>query len=346
MDTLTARPQLLKQANISLIRRVIKSRGTATRAEIAEETQISSTTVRSLLTEMMQNGEIESIGYDESSGGRKAERYTLNPGRYYSVAFCIAENQIHGLLVNVCGEILEEAVLEAPDEDYESAITAFLDDLMEKKEIRSIGIGVPGIVERGSFWRKPNRGEELYKVDIGDRLAARYKIPIVMENDLNATAIGFGRCYQNEFPEENPEDTNMAYLHFEKGCVSAGFIADGKVIRGSSNFAGEISLIPMEDGRILDEWISESAGDTQYTSLVIRIISWICGILNPEYVVLGGPDLRKECIGPIEEGLFALLPKNMYAKILYASDMWHDYHEGMAYLTAGKMFDEIQFIKE
>ena len=80
MDTLTARPRLLKQANLSLIRRVIKNRGTATRAEIAGETQISSTTVRSLLAEMLENGEIESIGHDESSGGRKAERYFLYRG--------------------------------------------------------------------------------------------------------------------------------------------------------------------------------------------------------------------------------------------------------------------------
>ena len=35
MDTLTARPRVLKQANLSLIRKVLKAKGTATRAEIA-----------------------------------------------------------------------------------------------------------------------------------------------------------------------------------------------------------------------------------------------------------------------------------------------------------------------
>lgn len=83
MDTITARPRLLKQANLSLIRKVIKSKGTATRAEIAAETKISSTTVRSLLAEMMENGEIQGIGHDESSGGRKAERYGFKPDQYY-----------------------------------------------------------------------------------------------------------------------------------------------------------------------------------------------------------------------------------------------------------------------
>lgn len=86
--------------------------------------------------------------------------------------------------------------------------------------------------------------------------------------------------------------------------------------------------------------------DKDYTDLMIRIISWICGILNPQYVVLGGPDLRTDCIGPISDGFSALLPKHMTAEILYSADMWHDYHDGMASLTAGKIFDDVQFIKE
>ena len=56
MDTLNGRPKLLKQANLSLIRKVITAEGTATRAEIARKTNISSTTVRSLLAEMLENG--------------------------------------------------------------------------------------------------------------------------------------------------------------------------------------------------------------------------------------------------------------------------------------------------
>ena len=346
MDTLTGRPGLLKQANLSLIRKVIRNKGTATRGEIAEETKISSTTVRSLLAEMADAGEIDSIGFDESGGGRKAERYQFRRDRYYSAAFCIGERQIHALLVDACGEILKTTRLDAADREFEQVITAFLDELLPQKEVKSIGIGVPGVVDGGSYWKKYMNSDELYRVDLGERISSRYGIPVVMENDMNATAIGFGRCYGKEFPGEDPDDTNMAYLHFDKGCIGAGFIAGGRIIRGGNNFAGELGLIPMEDGRTMDQWLSDPVGDTRYIDLVTRIICWICAILNPQYVALGGPSLREDCVGPIGDGLFALLPRHMSPQILYSPDVQHDYHDGMAYLTAARMFDEIQLVKE
>ena len=92
--------------------------------------------------------------------------------------------------------------------------------------------------------------------------------------------------------------------------------------------------------------MAEPMEDVRYVDLVVRVISFICGILNPQYVVLGGPSLQKDCIGPIGDGLSAFLPKHLLAEILYSPDVWHDYFDGMASLTAAKMFDEVQFIKE
>lgn len=346
MDMLTARPRLLKQANLSMIRKAIKSRGTATRAEIAEETAISSTTIRTLLREMQQNGEIESAGHDASSGGRKAERYRFTQDRFYGAAFCLTDRQVHALLVNVCGEIVETVMLDAEDGDHQRAIVPFLDELAGRKELKSIGVGVPGVVDRGGFWRKSPTDGVLYRSDIGDALHRRYGLPVVVENDMNATAIGFQRCYEKEFPSEDPESTSMAYVHFEQTCVSAGFIADGRLVRGSCNFAGELGLVLMDGDRLVDESMAGPMDDIQYTSFVVRIVSWICGILNPQYVALGGPALRKDCIGPIGDGLSSFLPKHMAAEILYAPDVRHDYYDGMAYLTARSMFDDVQFIKE
>lgn len=349
MDLMTARPELLKQANLSLIRGVLKERGTATRAEIAESTGISSTTVRALLTEMLDSGEVESNGHDASSGGRKAERYRFRPDRYHGAAFCIRDDRADALVVNACGEIVETAPLAVPGRDVkglEEAMSACLDGLLRRRDIRSIGIGMPGVVDAGGVWIKERRGEKLLRYDLGDRLRSRYGLPVVMENDINAIAIGFGRCYEREFPQARHEDTNMAYLYFEPGCVGAGFLAGGQILRGCRNFAGELGLVPLAGGRLLEEQMAGDMDDAAYIDTLIQVVGWVCGILNPEYIALGGPSLRKDCLGPIGDGLSSLLPHDMLAELLYAPDEWSDYHDGMAHLTAEKMFEAVRLVRE
>ncbi len=93
MDTLTARP---RAGEFPQIRRVIKRRGTG--AEIAGETQIKLYDGPLSLAEMMENGEIESIGHDESSGGRKRRNgYRFKPDKYYGAAICISAVRCTGV---------------------------------------------------------------------------------------------------------------------------------------------------------------------------------------------------------------------------------------------------------
>lgn len=345
MDALNAKPGLLKQANLTEIRCFLREKGTATRAEIAEGTRISGTTVRALLCEMLEDGEIESVGRDASSGGRRAERYGLRRDRYYGAAVCIAEGKLHGLLVDVYGQVVESVLLDAPEEEAPRAVFNFLDGVTARHEIRAIGVGAPGVADGDGFLRKRAQEDALHRVDIGRALRERYGLPVVLENDLIATTLGFGRCYAREFPEEDPEHANMAYLYFEPGCVSAGFIVGGRIVRGINRFAGEIGLVPMLDERPLDEWMAEPMDDARYIACVTHIAGWVCGMLNPQYVALGGPGLRRDCVAAVGEGLSALLPGPMQAEILYASDRWHDYRDGMAYLTAQKMMNRVKIVK-
>ncbi len=343
MEPLRATPGLLKQANLTRLRRELKNRGTATRAELAEATGISTTTVRALLEELLAAGEIERAGCGASSGGRRAGRYRLVPGCYYGAAVCITGEEAHALVVDVGGVIVETVPLALPQDDYSRAIVPFLDELSARRPLRAIGVGVPGAADGGGFWRGEASGA-LRRVPLGEELARRYGVPVVLENDVNATAIGFGRCYEAEFPAEDPEDTNMAYVYFKDTCVSAGLLAGGRVIRGHSRFAGELGLVPHGEGTV-DEWLAAAADAHTYTARVVEMLSWLCGLLNPQYIALGGPAFRRECLGPIGDGLTALLPHPLAPELLDAGDMWHDYHSGMAFLTAERMFSEVQLVQ-
>jgi len=368
---------MLKQVNLSLIRNAFKSIGVATRAEIADKTMISPTTVRSLLTEMQRNGEIESIGYAESSGGRKAEKYRFKSNRFFSVSFCITGEDVSYLIVDIYGNTLEAGELGKLDVDTREPIVSFLDQLLTQREIKSIGLGVPGIVDDGVYWSMAPDGDSLTRIDIGVFLAQLYGIPVIMENDLNAIAIGYCRSYEKLFPAgdpgsgpdsgsgngpgndpgsspdsslgngpagapgNGPYSTNMAYISFAEHGISAGFIAEGRIVRGFKNHAGELSLVPQCQYDTPYEFKPRQMNDDQFVTYVVKVLSWICAILNPQYITLAGPEFRENCLAAIRDGIRARISHNMIPEVHYSPDDRHNYFEGMAFLTAERIFDEV-----
>lgn len=343
-DEVMGKPNMLKQVNLSMIRKAILEKGTATRAEIVAATNIGVSTVRTLLTELQQAGELAPVGLDESTGGRSATRYELNKERFFGVSLCLDGERVRYLTMNICGEIRESGLF-AAENDAGAAICRFLDALWDKMEIRSIGIGVPGIVKGMGYERKNLQGELEY-FPIGEVIHNRYGVPVVLENDLNAIALGFGRRYLKSYPKERCENVNMAYLHFDNDCLSAGFLSNGKILRGWNNFVGELGLFPMENNQTLDDVLASPIDDAAYARLVARLIAGICCILNPKYVALGGTAFRKDAMPLITECFNGTLPSNMSPEILYADDKWHDYFEGMAYLTARHIFTDVRLVKE
>lgn len=344
MDNIMGKPNALKQVNLSLVRKAIKEKGSATRSEIVGSTKISTTTVRTLLTEMLDNKEIIEIGLDDSIGGRKAVRYALVKERFFGVAMCLEEDSIRYLIVNICGEIQEKGTFPV-EGNTSKAIYTFLDELVTKIKIRSIGIGVPGVVDGMSYQKKNEEGEvETYS--IGEIIRMRYGVPIILENDLNAITLGFGRCYLNEFPEESCENINMAYVYFGKECLSAGFLSGGKILRGWNNYVGELGLFPVGEDQTLGELLLSPIEDHRYAKIVAKLLAGICCILNPQYIAIGGMGFRKHCLSMITEYFDDTLPDKMAAEIVYAEDKWHDYYEGMAYLTADQIFSNVVLVKK
>lgn len=344
MEHMTGRPNTIKQVNLTAIRKSIKEKGSATRAEIVESTNISVTTVRNILTEMLNTGEIIEAGFDESIGGRRAVRYKLKKDKFFGAAFCIGNDAIHYLTVDICGEIYEKGTITVENDIFES-MCSFLDKLIERLEIKSIGIGVPGIVN-GMTYQKKNTDGEMETYSIGELVKKRYGVPVILENDINAVALGFGRCYLKQYPKEKCENINMAYIHFGKKCLSAGFLSEGRILRGWHNFAGELGLFPAEGTETLDEILASAPEDSEYAKITAKIIGIICCVLNPQYIAVGGENFRKECLSSIIESVRGVLPDKMSAEIVYAEDKWHDYYEGMAYLTAEHIFADVSIVKE
>lgn len=106
-------------------------------------------------------------------------------------------------------------------------------------DFASIGIGIPGAVDResGRVAHAVNLGLE--GLDLGGELERRLGRAVRVENDVNAAALGAFHLL-----EKVPEHS-MAYLNLGTG-LAAGLVLGGRLWRGSRGIAGEIGHIPVD----------------------------------------------------------------------------------------------------
>lgn len=297
MKKISGKPKDLKIVNQALVIESIRLRENATRAEIVADTGISHTTVRNILTELIAADDIVAIGLDDSSGGRRAERYSLNTGKNYILSVFLEENKLIYNIVNIIGDIIEENSLNLHVSLDENVVDGILNELLSKYiEIKIIGITVPGIVNEEGYLYGGGM-DNLTLIKINKHIEEKYNIPVILENDLNAILLGFSSDY---LKSNATMDLNIAYINFTTLGAGAGIMVNGNLVRGKDNFAGEIGFLPIGDSYV-NELLLKDLSNEAYCSLVVNILKIIDCIINPKVIVLGGNDFRYNLTLPIKE---------------------------------------------
>lgn len=109
-------------------------------------------------------------------------------------------------------------------------------------DIKSAGVGVPGAVVDGVVTHAYNLGVQ--RLDVATTLGAAWGITPVVDNDVNAAALGTWILSGNG-------SRSMAFLNLGTG-TAAGIVLDGKVWRGRRGAAGEIGHISINPDGPLD----------------------------------------------------------------------------------------------
>jgi glucokinase len=127
----------------------------------------------------------------------------------------------------------QEAVLE----QLEGAIAELADG-----GFAALGVGVPSTIDQRSGRAVSSVNIPLAGVDLRDRLAQRFGVPVMIENDANAAALAEHRLGAGR------GSRHMIMLTLGTG-VGGGLILDGKLYRGAIGAAGELGHITLdEDG--------------------------------------------------------------------------------------------------
>lgn len=111
---------------------------------------------------------------------------------------------------------------------------------------QAIGIGTPGKVDVATGDVADIANLDVEFVELGSRVAQQTGLPVRVENDVNAAAIGAAHGSCREVRPNGAHDGNViAFLNLGTG-LAAGILRNGRLDHGARHTAGEIGHIPVE----------------------------------------------------------------------------------------------------
>jgi len=161
----------------------------------------------------------------------------------------IGGTKTEAVLVDATGAVIESLRIptgHGPNEVVASAIAAVTRVAAESlADIRSIGVGIPGTVDSatGLVSHAINLGIE--RLELGATLASRFGMPVRVENDVNAAALGAFHLLQQ------PATASIGYVNLGTG-LAAGLVLRGELWRGARGAAGEIGHVLVDPSGPLD----------------------------------------------------------------------------------------------
>jgi len=227
------------------------------RIELARKTNLSSTTITNLVAELIEKGSVaeeKNPCEDQTrSVGRPRTKLFLVPNARFVIGIHIEIGIYRIALMNLHAEIINNKLvnfpISAPAQEVLQGFCDVIQELLEvsqidRRLILGVGVGASGLVDhqKGVNIYAPNL--DWNNVPIRDYLERELGLPVVVENNVRAMALGeayFG-IGQNA--------QSLAFVYGRTG-VGAGFVVDRQLFRGSNTGAGEIGhmiLVP-ENGQ-------------------------------------------------------------------------------------------------
>lgn len=158
-----------------------------------------------------------------------------------NVGLDIGATKTLGVVVDADGRVLaQERLATAPGAEGIVATAVGVVEALAAAAgaVTAVGVGVPGLVdvERGALAHAVNLGVDGEWLPLGDLLAGRLGVPVSLENDVNAAALGAVALTGVD---------DLVYLSIGTG-LAAGLVLDGRLRRGVSGAAGEIGHVPVD----------------------------------------------------------------------------------------------------
>ena len=302
----------------------IRVNGPVTRHELSERTGLTPPAIANITARLLKSRLILNAGRRRGQRGQPASKFVVNPDGGFSIGLNVDRDHITLVVVDFAGSVRARSSREiafAQPAVLQAFFRRSVGQLLAKSGIdraRLVGVGVafPDDIARAHLPDQPNEYAAWSNVRVDDLIRDVLKIPVCIENDAAAAAIGemqfgAGHKYRSFF-----------YL-LVTAALGGGLVVDGHHFRGATGRSGEIGwlrAVANADGRpqlqnivslsnlcrmlsvggyriaspaglarlepgaraIVSRWIEESS-----SALVDSMLAVNC-LINPEAILIGG----------------------------------------------------------
>lgn len=324
--------QQLKELNVDTIRRLLRCHTKVTKNDLANLSGLSVATCGNILRDMVETEEAYEIEQAKSTGGRPAKTYLLNKDFHHLAAlYARRENRQLTLtyqVTNLIGEIISEQT-KALDDITIDLLSRSIDQVLSTHpSIHSFAIGLPGVIRDG--YVSSCDIVSLGGIELRDHLTSRYDLDFVVENDVNATVLGFYNRLQDN------KNQSTVYIYYPSSdCLGSGIIINGQILYGKSNYAGEAGFLPFSDYNGTSD-LAKDNPSLFAAQAAKTLMAYIC-IINPDNMVISGYNISAEIVATIKDELNKLCAQEHQPHLHFEADIKESYLLGLRKLAMDQL---------
>ena len=234
----------VKKNNRSTVLEILHSLAPISRADIANLSGLTRTTVTNIINELIKVNFIEEVGSKSTKSGRKKTLLKIRKEAFKIIGINISRSNIKVGLYDIEANLLysssKEFSSDIPKKNPIKDLTNVIDNVIKNakvslEEINGIGIGIPAPIEfsTGKIIATPSYFEAWKNVNLKNSLEKKYGIKTWIDNDANVGALG------EKWFGQGKHYKDYIFVVSDIGFGS-GIVLNGKLHRGDFSMAGEI----------------------------------------------------------------------------------------------------------
>jgi len=233
--------------NILSVIRSIHGQPGISKPQLCKECGLTPSTVQGIVSLLSENGVVTGLDSSDSTGGRKAQRYTINQEYKIIIGVSIRIQRVDIGILDLNLNLLHQTnrLVTLSSIGPESYVANLIQDIKQilidfdipYERIAGIGVSVPGPTDFVSGIVREMSGAPLWcDFPLGSRISSVLKLPVWVDKDAY-----MGIQYL-DYSRQIEKDRTTVYLTICEG-IGAALMADNKIFRGAHSLAGEIGHV-------------------------------------------------------------------------------------------------------